>query len=440
MDCLGGTNMAKELQKKRTGISRPRNLATILSIFVPGLGQFYNRRFLKGALFLLISVSFLITTWNYIDIGIWGIYTLGTIPREHHSIQLLIQGLISIIVLLFGIAIYIYNIRDARADAIARENGKRKETLLQGIKNFYDQGFPYFMVLPGLLMLIFVVVLPLLFMVSLAFTNYNQYNSHPRKLLDCVGFDNFAALLDVGIWQDTFLSVFTWTIVWTLVATSLQIGLGFFLALLVNDKRIKFKRTIRTVLILPWAVPAFVSILIFAALFNPTFGAINRDLLSQFNLMIPWLSDPFWAKIALIMIQTWLGFPFVFALFTGVLQSVPQDMYEAADVDGGSRWQKLRHITLPHVLFATAPLLIMQYAGNFNNFNIIYLFNEGNPAVRGQNAGGTDILISWVYKLTFETNNYNMAAAITIIMGLFISILAFFQFRRTAAFKEEGRY
>lgn len=432
--------MAKEQQKKRTGLSQPRNLATLLSILVPGLGHFYNRRFLKGALFLLVSISFLITTWNYIDIGIWGLYTLGTVPRDHHSIQLLIQGLISLIVLLFGIAIYIYNIRDARADAIAREHGKKKETLLQGVKNFYDQGFPYFMVLPGLLMLIFVVVLPLLFMVSLAFTNYNQYNSPPRKLLDWVGFDNFAALIDVGIWQDTFLSVFTWTIVWTLVATSLQIGLGFFLALMVNDKRIKFKRTIRTVLILPWAVPAFVSILIFSALFNPTFGAINRDILSQFNLMIPWLSDPFWAKTALIMIQTWLGFPFVFALFTGVLQSVPQDMYEAADVDGGSRMQKLRHITLPHVLFATAPLLIMQYAGNFNNFNIIYLFNEGNPAVRGQNAGGTDILISWVYKLTFETNNYNMAAAITIIMGLFISILAFFQFRKTAAFKEEGRY
>lgn len=432
--------MANTQQKKRTGISQPRNLATLLSILVPGLGHFYNRRFLKGAIFLLVSISFLITTWNYIDIGIWGLYTLGTVPRDHHSIQLLIQGLISLFVLLFGIAIYIYNIRDARADAIARENGYKKETLLQGVKNFYDQGFPYFMVLPGLLMLIFVVVLPLLFMVSLAFTNYNQYNSPPRKLLDWVGFDNFAALIDVGIWQDTFLSVFTWTIVWTLVATSLQIGLGFFLALMVNDKRIKFKRTIRTVLILPWAVPAFVSILIFSALFNPTFGAINRDILSQFNLMIPWLSDPFWAKTALIMIQTWLGFPFVFALFTGVLQSVPQDMYEAADVDGGSRLQKLRHITLPHVLFATAPLLIMQYAGNFNNFNIIYLFNEGNPAVRGQNAGGTDILISWVYKLTFETNNYNMAAAITIIMGLLVTIFAFFQFRKTASFKDEERY
>src|SRR5690625_593329 len=196
------------------------------------------------------------------------------------------------------------------------------------------------MILPGLIMLVFVVVLPLLFMLTMAFTDYNQYNAPPRNLLSWVGFDNFKALTNVGIWKDTFMSVFTWTIVWTVVATTLQVLLGFFLALLVNDKRIKFKRTIRTFLILPWAVPAFVSILIFSALFNPTFGAINRDILSHFDLIIPWLSNPFWAKTALIMVQTWLGFPFVFALFTGVLQSVPSDMYEAADVDGGTRRQK----------------------------------------------------------------------------------------------------
>lgn len=418
---------------------RRRNIAILLSI-IPGCGQLYNRRYLKGALLLIVAASFLITTWNYIDIGIWGLFTLGTIPREHHSIQLLIQGFISLIILGFGIAIYLYNFRDARNDAIAIENGKTRPTLLQGVRDFYNNGFPYFMILPGLAMLLFIVVLPLLFMVALAFTNYNQYNAPPRKLLDWVGVENFISLVNIDIWQDTFINVFTWTIVWTVVATTLQIVLGLFLAILVNDKRIKFKRTIRTVLILPWAVPAFVSILIFSALFNPTFGAINRDILSQFNVMIPWLSDPFWAKIALIMIQTWLGFPFVFALFTGVLQSVPSDMYEAADVDGGTRWQKFHYITLPHILFATAPLLIMQYAQNFNNFNIIYLFNEGLPAVRGQNAGGTDILISWVYKLTFETNNYNMAAAITIIMGVIVMGFAFYQFRKTASFKEEGRY
>ncbi|KAB8130782.1 sugar ABC transporter permease [Gracilibacillus oryzae] len=415
-------------------------MATLLSIVVPGLGQIYNRRIVKGILIFTIILSFLITTWNYLDIGLWGLFTLGTIEREHHSIQLLIQGLISLIVLFFLVAIYLFNIRDARKDAIAREEGRPNPTLFRGFLDFYNGGFPYFLILPGFIMLLFIVVLPLAFMLGLAFTDYNQYNAPPRNLLSWVGFDNFVNLVNVDIWKDTFMSVFTWTIVWTVVATTLQIVLGLFLAILVNDKRIKFKRTIRTVLILPWAVPAFVSILIFSALFNPTFGAINRDILSQFDVMIPWLSDPFWAKIAIIMIQTWLGFPFVFALFTGVLQSVPSDMYEAADVDGGSRWQKFRFITLPHVLFATAPLLIMQYAQNFNNFNIIYLFNEGNPPVRGQNAGGTDILISWVYKLTFETNNYNMAAAITIIMGLVISVFAFFQFRKTAAFKEEGRY
>ncbi|MCM3739763.1 ABC transporter permease subunit [Oceanobacillus luteolus] len=430
--------MTNNQAEKKTGLSAPRNIATLLSVLVPGLGQLYNRRLLKGFILLIVSISFLVTTWDYIDIGIWGLFTLGTIPREHHSIQLLLQGLISLIVLFFGICIYAYNILDARKDAKTREEGKPIPTLLEGISNFYDRGFPYFLILPGLVMLLFIVVLPLLFMLALAFTDYNQYNSPPRNLLSWVGFANFTDLINIDIWKNTFLSVFTWTIVWTVVATTLQIILGFFLALLVNDKRIKFKRTIRTVLILPWAVPAFVSILIFSALFNPTFGAINRDILSHFEIMIPWLSDPFWAKIALIMIQTWLGFPFIFALFTGVLQSVPADMYEAADVDGGTRWQKLRLITIPHVLFATAPLLIMQYAGNFNNFNIIYLFNEGNPAVRGQNAGGTDILISWVYKLTFETNNYNMAAAITIIMGLIVMGFAFFQFRRTAAFKDEG--
>jgi len=436
----GGIPLSNTETKGKGKSPQLRNTATFLSVVCPGLGQIYNRRFFKGFLFFIITISFLITTWNYIDIGIWGLFTLGTVPQKHHSIQLLLQGLISLIILVFGILVYFYNIKDARNDGILREEGVKKPAFLHSVKQFYDRGFPYFMILPGLVMLVFIVVLPLLFMIALAFTDYNQYNAPPRNLLNWVGIDNFRALINVSIWKDTFLNVFTWTIVWTVVATTSQILLGFFLALFVNDKRVKFKRIIRTILILPWAVPAFVTILIFSALFNPTFGAINRDILAQFNMMIPWLSDPFWAKIALIMIQTWLGFPFVFALFTGVLQSVPQDMYEAADVDGGTRWQKLRFITVPHVLYATAPLLIMQYAGNFNNFNIIYLFNEGNPAVRGQNAGGTDILISWVYKLTFETNNYNMAAAITIIMGLMVSVFAFFQFRKTAAFKDEGRY
>lgn len=413
-------------------------VAVVLSILLAGLGQLYNRRYAKGLLFIIIEAAFLITFYNFLNIGLWGLITLGEIPKVDHSIFLLIQGLVSVVIIAFAATLYYFNIIDARKDALRIQRGEPMPSLLESCKNAWDKGFPYIFVTPGLVMLLFIVVLPLLFMVSLAFTDYNLYNSPPRKLLHWVGFENFKNLLSIPIWKDTFFSVFSWTIVWTIVATTSQIALGLFLALLVNDPRIKFKRLIRTVLILPWAVPSFVTILVFAAMFNDKFGAINRDILSVFGVMIPWMNDPFWTKVALILIQTWLGFPFVFALFTGVLQSISRDWYEAADIDGASRWQKFRSITLPHVLYATAPLLIMQYAGNFNNFNIIYLFNDGGPAVRGKNAGGTDILISWVYDLTFTTNNYNMAAAISIIIGLIVSGFAIYQFRRTRSFKEEG--
>ncbi|HET7628916.1 MAG TPA: ABC transporter permease subunit [Bacillales bacterium] len=415
-------------------------LALILSLIFSGLGQLYNRRYIKGTVFILLEAAFFITFGKFINLGLWGIRTLGTIPGVDNSIFLLVYGILSLILLALAITVYVFNVLDAYRQAKWIQQGWHVPGMKESITSGYDKSFPYLMTFPGLFLLIFVVIFPLLFMLLLAFTNYTLYNSPPRHLLDWVGLKNFVQLATVPIWKNTFISVFSWTVVWTFAATSLQIGVGMFLAVLVNDKRVKFKRFIRTILILPWAVPAFVSILIFAALFNDEFGAINRNIIIPLfgGDGLPWLNDPFYAKIALIAIQTWLGFPFVFALFTGVLQSISEDWYEAADVDGGTRWQKFRFITFPHLMYATAPLLIMQYAGNFNNFNIIYLFNEGGPPVMGQSAGGTDILISWVYKLTFDTHNYSMAAAISIILGLIVSVFAFFQFRRTRSFKEEG--
>ncbi|WP_339299456.1 ABC transporter permease subunit [Paenibacillus sp. FSL K6-2441] len=413
-------------------------LAMVLSILFAGLGQLYNRSYIKGIILILIELAFIITFSDFIGLGLWGIVTLGTIPKVDHSIFLLVYGLLSLLMLGIAAVIYVLNVRDAKrqAEQIARgwQRPKQRET----IKQAYMNSIPYILSVPGFILLIFVVVFPLLFAISLAFTNYDLYHSPPRNLVDWVGFDNFINLVTVPIWNQSFLKVLSWTLVWTIVSTTLQIGLGLFLAVLVNDKRIRFKRLIRTILILPWAIPNFVTIMIFSALFNDQFGAINRTILARFNIApVPWLTDPLFTKIALISIQVWLGFPFLFALFTGVLQSISHDTYEAADVDGGTRWQKFRYITLPHVLFATTPLLIIQYTSNFNNFNIIYLFNGGGPAVRGQTAGGTDILISWVYKLTFTTNNYNMAAAISLIIGIIVIAFAFFQFRRTKSFKEE---
>ncbi|HEX7057127.1 MAG TPA: ABC transporter permease subunit [Bacilli bacterium] len=414
-------------------------VATILSI-IPGLGQLYNRRYIKGILLFVIFVSFFTVFYNFLNIGFWGIYTLGTIAELDDSRALLVQGLLAIIISGFAVLLYVVNFIDARKDAQKIKQGIRIVSVSEAFSRTWDHGFPYFIVLPGFFILMFVVVFPLLFMICLAFTNYNLYNAPPAKLLDWVGLENFKSLITEPLWRKSLLSVLTWTIVWTVVATTLQIALALFLSVLVNDARVKFKRLIRTVFILPWAVPSFVTILVFAAMFNDDFGAINRDVLAPFGLHVPWMTDPNWAKFTIIMIQVWLGFPFVFALFTGVLQSISKDWFEAADVDGGSRWQKFRYITFPHVMYATAPLLIMQYAGNFNNFNIIYLFNKGGPPVFGQNAGGTDILISWVYKLTFDSNNYMMAAAISIVMGLFVAIFALYQFSKTRSFREEDVY
>ncbi|WP_018931695.1 carbohydrate ABC transporter permease [Gracilibacillus lacisalsi] len=429
-------------QKKLTNNQKKfnPNVAMVLSILLAGLGQIYNKRYMKGISFVILEIAFILATFDFLWLGLWGIITLGTIPGVDHSIYLLVYGIVSLILITFAIMLYIFNVRDARKQAILLNNGWQPPTFKQAIKNSYDKAFPYIMTAPGLVLLIFTVVFPLLFAVALAFTNYDLYNSPPRNLVEWIGFNNFKDLATVPIWQNTFISVFSWTIIWTVVATSFQIVVGLILAVLVNDKRVKFKKTIRTILILPWAVPGFVSILIFAAMFNDEFGAINRDIIIPLigGNGLPWLTDPTYTKIVLIMIQTWLGYPFVFALFSGVLQSISSEWYEAAEVDGATRLQKFRNITLPHVLFATAPLLIIQYTTNFNNFNIIYLFNEGGPAVQGQNAGGTDILISWVYKLTFDTNNYSMAAAISLIIGLIVSVFAFFQFRRTNSFKEEG--
>lgn len=417
--------------------SNHRIIATALSI-IPGLGQFYNRQYLKGSIFLVLAVSFLIAFWDFIDIGIWGIVTLGEkLPRDN-SIFLMVYGIISIFLLILAAIIMIINLRDAYKNGERRDLGQPLNSVRQQYRNLIDYGFPYLMLSPGFLLLLFVVILPIVFMLLLAFTNYDLYHNWPAQLTDWVGLENFKKLFTMSVWRDTFLSVFSWTIIWTLVATTLQISLGVFLAVLVNQKDLKGKGIIRTLLILPWAVPAFVTILIFSGMFNESFGAINTVILDALSISpIPWMTDPLWTRIALILIQTWLGFPFIFVMVTGVLQAIPNELYEAAKIDGASAFQQFKEITLPLILYSIAPILITQYTFNFNNFNVIFLFNGGGPAVEGQNAGGTDILISWIYNLTMTSQQYGMAAAITMIMSAVVIAIAIWQFRRTRSYQEE---
>jgi arabinogalactan oligomer / maltooligosaccharide transport system permease protein len=414
-----------------------RKKALILSI-IPGLGQLYNKQFLKGAFFLIMTAAFFYVFYDLLNIGLWGVVTLGEIPFTDHSIFLLVYGILALIVLVFGIGFYLFNLRDAYKVGVSRDNHEPISTVKEQYRNLIDNGFPYLIMSPGFLLLVFVVVFPILFVLLLAFTNYDMYHSPPAKLVDWVLFKNFVDIFKVDMWRQTFFSVLSWTLVWTFVATTFQVALGIFLAIIVNQKDLKGKAIIRTVFILPWAVPAFVSILVFAGMFNESFGAINRDILGFFGIDgFPWMTEPIFTRIALILMQTWLGFPFIFAMTTGVLQSISQDLYEAATVDGASNIQKFKNITLPLVLYAIAPVLITQYTFNFNNFNIIYLFNGGGPAITGQNAGGTDILISWIYRLTMTSAQYSKAATLTMLLSIIVITVAIWQFKRTKSFQEE---
>ena len=412
-----------------------RRTAAALS-FIPGGGQLYNKQWLKALIFFLTTAAFILVFFDLLNMGLWGIVTLGVETPRDNSVFLLAEGILSLIVLAFGIGLYYLNIRDAYANGKRRDNGLPVQNLKDNYHNLINQGYPYLISGPALILLIFSVVFPILFSFALAFTNYDLYHSPPANLFDWVGLQTFKQIFTVKIWRRTFFDVLSWTVVWTLFASTLQITLGVFLAVLVNQKELHFKKLIRTIFVLPWAVPGFVTILVFAGMFNNSFGAINNDILAFFKISpVMWMTDATWTRVALIIIQGWLGFPYIFTVSTGVLQSIPDDLYEAANMDGATALQKFRNITLPVILTAMAPTLITQYTFNFNNFNIIYLFNGGGPAVAGSTAGGTDILVSWIYKLTMQSSQYAIAAALTILLSVFVITIAMWQFRRTNSFK-----
>ena len=243
--------------------------------------------------------------------------------------------------------------------------------------------------------------------------------------------------LGQGMVGAIFWRILGWTIVWTIGATSLAIALGFILAIVLNNDRVKGKLLFRSIYLLPWAVPAFISILFFSILFADGGTVINslREVLGP-NFSIK--NDPFVIRVVLICIQAWLGSAYIFLLSTGVLQSINAELYEAADIDGATSFKKLSKITVPLVLFQTAPLLVGQYTFNFNNYSIIALFNNGgpfDPSKYGNLAGSSDLLISYIFKLTMNSQYQAIGATITVIISVVLMIIAYIGYRNTDAFK-----
>lgn len=424
--------------------------AALLSLLFMGLGQLYNRQFAKGLLYALLELYVLIFWTRPFAEAMRGLVTLGDkvqqrsargtiIEQGDHSIILMITGIIFALLFLLFAAVYALNVRDAHKVGGIRDKGEQPRNIAASIAHAWEQGFAYILLTPAFVFALFTIVLPLVFGILIAFTNYSGPNHLPPKnLVDWVGFETFASLIRFRAWSNTFVGVLAWTVVWAVLATFTTYFAGLFYALLLNHRVVKFRKFWRTLLILPWAVPGVISLLIFRNLFNGEFGPVNQYLKMIGLQAIPWFSDPFWAKFAIVLVNVWFGFPYWMALMSGVLTNIDRELYEAAEIDGAGGFQRFRSITLPLILFSTSPLLIMSFAHNFNNFNMIYLFTSGGPANPAYSyAGSTDILISWIYKLTLEQNKFNMASVVSIFIFIVVAGFSIWNFRKTRAFKEE---
>ena len=416
-----------------------------LSVICAGLGQLYNRQYVKGLSFILVYAAGIYAIAAKLTPHLKGIVTLGeqgqhlvkvgkiykNVPGDH-SIFMMIYGVLAILVVLLFLLFYVLNIRDAVVVGRRKQSGSELRVLNSSV-------FPWLLLSVPMIGVLFFTIMPIVFTSLIAFTNYASPNHIPPKnLVDWVGFATFDKLFNMNVWSDTFVGVLSWTIVWAILATVTCYFGGILVALLINQQGIRFKGIWRMLFIIPYAIPQFVSLLIMKNLLNEKFGPINQYFRYFGMEGLPWLNDPFWAKVSVIVVNMWIGIPVSMILVMGILTTIPKDLYEAADVDGATAGAKFRNITMPYILFATAPILITQFVGNINNFNVIFLLTGGNPAtMKYNNAGETDLLVTWLYKLTLDFNQYNIAAAVSILIFLFIAAAAIVMFRRTRAFSEE---
>ena len=430
---------------------RQGDVWTRLSLVVFGLGNVVRGQIIKGLLFFAIQVAAL---YAFITKGIPALGLLPSLGTGEQT-RVKVDGFWvyqnsdpSVVILLGGVAtVFLFLVFLWFAGVSARSAFKAQQQVAAtgkarsftgDLKALGDEDAHIaLMSLPTAGILTF-TVLPLIFMISMAFTSYDSKNV---QKFDWVGLDNFFSVLVANegtVNGKLFLSVLTWTLVWAFFATFMNYFAGMFLAMLINRERTRGKAFWRAVFSLSVAVPQFVTLLVLRSMLQPE-GIINR-LLVDWGLVdssLPFFTDATWARVTVILINLWIGIPYTIMQVTGILQNIPAELYEAARLDGANWWQTYRYITLPYMLFVMTPYLIAMFMANVNNFNVIYLLSGGAPTPVGASAGKTDLLITWLYKLTVDQGDYNLGAVIGILTFLVLSVVALVTYRRSGSYRNE---
>lgn len=424
---------------------------TRLSYIIMGFGPLTRKYFARGIAFLAVEVLFIVYMVTVGATWLPKLGTLGTVETTKkgfstiygdNSFFILLYGLLTIMFILIFIAVWRMNISENKREERYLREGRRVPTIRQDLHQLLDSKFHVsLLALPTLGISVF-TILPIIFMICIAFTNYDAKHQPPMNLFSWVGFENFKSLFSFGGsgFGSTFFKVLGWTLIWAFFATFLNYFVGMAVAILINKKGVKCKKLWRTILVMTIAIPQFVSLLYVSKMFA------NDGLINGWLMKLGWIDKaiPFWtnttyARILIIVINLWVGIPYVMLITTGILMNIPEDLYESARIDGANGWQMFRKITLPYMLFVTGPYLLTSYTGNLNNFNIIYLLSGGGPQSMSlaSSAGHTDLLITWLYKMTVDDTNYKMAAVIGIMVFVVTAVISLIVYGMLPSVKDE---
>lgn len=420
------------------------SLKSKISYFFMGVGQILNKQYVKGLIFILLNIMFI---FYFLIRGIndlIGLFTLGTQKADlwlgiegDNSVVFLLMGIFSIIIISTWLSIYTLNIRDIKNIESRLDKNENLLGFKEEFNKLFDKKFYIFtLALPILGVLVF-NVLPIVFMILIAFTNYGG-NIIPPELVDWVGLENFKNLLTLSQFAPTFFKILTWNLLWAVVSTTLNYFLGLGLALLYENKFVKHKAFWKAFPILAYAIPGFITLLAFKFMFSYG-GPINQLIVEGGNKPIGFLDlDAKWmARLIGLGVNAWISIPSIMLLASGMLSNRDMTLYEAASIDGASSWTQFKRITLPYMIYATTPVLIGQFVGNFNNFGIFYFLRGGLYLDGYFLASDTDLLINWLYNLSISNNYYNIGAAISLVIFIITSALSLLVYVRTNSYKED---